>query len=185
MRHTVLAPSRQSPPHDPNPRQCPCLPQDRHRTQDCRRIDHVKCHVNRENESKWKSTSRCSLSASLSALFSAMAFGRPCRVIAARMHAEKKDSEDYEFQKSEGHRGDDGSPGRFDCRVWYADLLDFVVGSRCADLDGWRSIPDREIWSRPPRQPAHCFHSTGQRSCGLTPANSSQPLAMTAWRVHW
>ena len=185
MRHTVLAPSRQSPPHDPNPRQCTCLPQDRHRTQDCQRIDHVKCHVNRENESKWKSTSRCSLSALFSALFSAMAFGRPCRVIAARMHAEKKDSEDYEFQKSEGHRGDDGSPGRFDCRVWYADLLDFVVGSRCADLDGWRSIPDRKIWSRPPRQPAHCFHSTGQRSSGLTPANSSQPLAMTAWRVHW
>jgi hypothetical protein len=68
-----------------------------------------------------------------------------------------------------------GHPGRFDCRVWYADLLDFVVGSRCADLDGWRSIPDRKIWSRPPRQPAHCFHSTGQKSSGLAPANSYQP----------
>lgn len=49
MRHPVLAPSRQSPSHDPHPRQCPCLPHDRHRTQDSQRIDHVKCHVSKEN----------------------------------------------------------------------------------------------------------------------------------------
>jgi hypothetical protein len=29
-----------------------------------------------------------------------MAFGRPCRVIAERMQAEKEDFGDYEFQKS-------------------------------------------------------------------------------------
>jgi hypothetical protein len=28
-----------------------------------------------------------------------MAFGRPCRVIAERMHAEKEDIGDYEFLK--------------------------------------------------------------------------------------
>ena len=99
MRHAVLAPSRQSPPHDPHPRQCPCLPHDRHRTQDSQRIRHVKCHVSSENESKWKSTSRFSLSASFSAWLRALAFGKPCRVIATGVHAEK---EDTEFQKSGG-----------------------------------------------------------------------------------
>ena len=41
-----------------------------------------------------------------------MAFGRPCRVITARMHAEKEDFEDYEFQKSGGHRGTTAAPDK-------------------------------------------------------------------------
>ena len=171
MRHTVLAPSRQSPPHDPNPRQCPCLPQDRHRTQDCQRIDHVKCHVNRENESKWKSTSRCSLSASLSALFSAMAFGRPCRVIAARMHAEKEDFEDYEFQKSGGHR--ERQPLVFRSPAWgirgrvlttstaQRGRLQQGSGARCVLRDFFQ-MPSARIASRPCR--SHVARSCGARS---------------------
>jgi hypothetical protein len=39
-----------------------------------------------------------------------MAFGRPCRVIATRVHAEKKAIQDYEFQKSGGHRGETAAP---------------------------------------------------------------------------
>jgi hypothetical protein len=73
-----------------------------------------------------------------------------------------------------------GHPGRFDCRVWYADLLDFVVGSRCADLDGWRSIPDREI--------RHGFNQ--QRRFASTTeivrlGPGEQLSAMTAWLGRW
>ena len=40
----------------------------------------------------------------VAASFSAMAFGRPCRVIAERVHADKEAIRNYEFQKSGGHR---------------------------------------------------------------------------------
>ena len=36
--------------------------------------------------------------------FSAMAFGRGCRVIAERVHADKEGIRNYEFQKSGGNR---------------------------------------------------------------------------------
>jgi hypothetical protein len=39
-----------------------------------------------------------------SASFSAMAFGRLCRVIAERVHADKEGIRNYEFPKSGGHR---------------------------------------------------------------------------------
>jgi hypothetical protein len=38
-----------------------------------------------------------------------LAFGRPCRVIAERVHADEEDIQKYEFKKW-GHRGDNGSP---------------------------------------------------------------------------
>jgi putative membrane protein len=51
------------------------------------------------NKNKWKSTSHWSLSASLSGWPWALAFGRPCRVIAERVYADEEDIQKYEFQK--------------------------------------------------------------------------------------
>jgi hypothetical protein len=33
----------------------------------------------------------------------------------------------------------------FNCRIWYPDLLDFTDGTRCADLNRWRSLSDWKI----------------------------------------
>jgi hypothetical protein len=60
------------------------------------------------HKNKWKSTSHCSLSASLSAWPLALAFGMPYRVIAERVHADEGDIQKYK----RGRRGTTAAPDK-------------------------------------------------------------------------
>ena len=81
-----------------------------------------------------------------------MAFGRGCRVIAERVHADKEAIRNYEFQKSGGHRAQHSRPF---CGLFHELLVGQVIEG--AHVTNLATIDDEaEYFGFAQRRHRHC-----------------------------